>query len=178
MSLVVKSAVYGALPGGNPDAAQAFNVTKSLQTLINDNAGVVAINNTSIGDPSPDNVKHFGAVVNRNGQNFFFACQEGQSIDFNHGGGVHRTGNLTVKAAVYGALPGGDPSAAQASDVSGILQAFFNMEITTVAIDNNSFGDPSFGNQKNFMAVVDRGGRDLDFACREGQFINFEKGGG
>ncbi len=138
---------------------------------------MVAINNNSFGDPSPNNLKHFGAVVNRNGHDFFFACQENQSIDFNHGGGVHRTGNLGVKAAVYGALPGGDPSAAQASDVSGILQAFLNMGITTVAIDNNSFGDPSYGNQKHFMAVVDRGGRELHFACVEGQSINFESGG-
>ena len=177
MSLIVKSAVYGALPGGNAAAAQAFNVTSSLQTLINDNAGVVAIDNTSFGDPSSGNTKHFGAIVDRNGQDFFFACQEGQTIDFNHGGGVSTSSSLTVKAAVFGALPGGDPSAAQAADVSALLQAFLNRGITTVSISDSSFGDPSVGNAKHFMAVVERDGRDLHFACAENQSIDFLSGG-
>ena len=84
-NLQVRYAVYGALAGGNPDASQAVDVTGSLQDHINRRQGVVTINNQNMGgDPSVGNVKHFGACVLVNGQPKFFACQEGQTIDFNH----------------------------------------------------------------------------------------------
>ncbi|HTC74471.1 MAG TPA: hypothetical protein VK684_02765 [Edaphobacter sp.] len=73
MALVVKHAIYGALASGESFNADAFDVTASLQSL-------------------------FGAVVTRNGQDFCFACDENQTIDFNHGGGVSKPPSLfTVK---------------------------------------------------------------------------------
>ncbi len=80
----VQCAAYGALAGGNPDNTQAAIVTTTLQNLLNaNNNGVIAINNTTMGgDPSPGNLKHFGAVVTVNGTTQAFACQEGQTIDF------------------------------------------------------------------------------------------------
>jgi hypothetical protein len=70
MSLVVKFAIYGALPGGASNNAEAFDVTQKLQALINANGGIVACNNNHFGDPAFDNDKHFGALVTRNGSDF------------------------------------------------------------------------------------------------------------
>jgi hypothetical protein len=140
-------------------------------------------NNNSFGDPSSGNGKHFGALVTRDGSELFFACNEGQEIDFNHGGGSARgespipTQDLVVKFAVYGALPGGNLSAAQAADVGKILQDRLNLGNSFIACNNDIFGDPSPGNKKHFAAIVTRGGRDLHFACQEGQVINFRRGG-
>jgi len=180
MSLQVQWATYGALAGGSSDNAQAYDVTHALQQAIGSNAGVVACNNTSFGDPSPGNDKHFGAVVNRNGQNFFFACNEGQTIDFNHqGGAVMPHSNLQVLYAVYGALPGGVLSEAKAADVGAILQDQLNSGNGVVACNNATLGgDPAPGYQKHFAAEVKRNGVAYDFACQEGQTINFNVGGG
>ena len=180
MSLQVQFASYGALPGGAADNAKAFDVTRSLQTLINANAGVVTCDNQSFGDPAPGNTKHFGAVVTRNGEDFYFACQEGQKIDFNHDGGVAQTkSNIQVIFAVYGALPGGVLSDARAFDVGGILQNLLNETKGPVACNNESFGgDPAPDNTKHFAAMVRRGGVNLFFACQEGQTIDFNVGGG
>jgi hypothetical protein len=178
MSLVVKHAVYGALPSGASTNAKAFDVTAILQRLINNNGSVVC-NNANFGDPSPGNEKHFGAVVTRNGQDFFFACDENQTIDFNHDGGTSRPpSSLTVKFAVFGALPGGSPSNAQAFDVSGILQSILNEGNPSVACNDQNFGDPSPNNKKHFAAIVTRNGRDFHFACQEGQVIDFAVSGG
>ena len=87
-TLKVVFAVYGALPNGNKSEAQAFDVKAQLQNLINAEAGVVGISDSNFGDPSYGNVKHFGACVNRDGVDHFFACQENQVIDFNYGGGL------------------------------------------------------------------------------------------
>jgi hypothetical protein len=172
----VNFAVYGALPGGNSENAQAFNVTSELSSVLNapGATGVVLCGNNLKGDPSPGNLKHFGAIVNGR----YFACQEGQTIDFNHAGGTPRTSGLVVRFAVYGALPGGNESDAQAFDVTALVQAAVNESGGTVACDNASFGDPSVGNQKHFAAVVNRGGHDLYFACVENQTIDFRNGGG
>lgn len=172
----VNYAVYGALPGGNPESAEAYNVTAQLSGVLNapGATGVVPCGNNLKGDPSPGNQKHFGAVVN----NRYFACQEGQTIDFNHAGGTASSSGLVVRFAVYGALPGGDESNAQAFDVTALVQATVNESGGVVACDNASFGDPSPGNQKHFAAVVNRGGNDWTFACVEGQTIDFKSGGG
>ena len=173
----VNYAVYGALPGGNRDLAQAFNVTSQLSAVLNapGATGVVVCDNKIKGDPSPGSKKHFGAIVN----NRYFACQEGQTIDFNHGGGLATSQRLTVRFAVYGALPGGNESDAQALDVSSIVQAVINESGGPVTISNATFGtDPSPGNDKHFAAVVNRGGIDLYFACDENQVIDFRQGGG
>jgi hypothetical protein len=83
--LKVKYAVFGALAGGSRTASKAADVTGELQRQIDDHAGVVQISFTNLGDPCPGNVKHFAAIVERNGTNYPFACQEGQTIDFNKG---------------------------------------------------------------------------------------------
>ena len=182
----VTYAVYGALPalpvgvltppGGNPEQARAFNVTAQLSSILNapGATGVVVCDNNLSGDPLPNIKKHFGALVN----NRYFACQEGQTIDFNHAGGTPRASGLTVRFAVYGALPGGEESNAQAFDVTAQVQAAVNQSGGKVACDNATFGDPSPNNQKHFAAVVNRGGTDFYFACLEGQTIDFRNGGG
>jgi hypothetical protein len=88
MSLKVLFATYGALPNGNQADAQGFIVTKALQRLIDNTGGIVAINNTSFNDPVVNFEKHFGAVVERDRVQRCFACQEGQTINFNVAGGT------------------------------------------------------------------------------------------
>jgi hypothetical protein len=114
--------------------------------------------------------------------NRYFACAEGQTVDFNHGGGPP-TGSTTpaseyvVKFAVYGGLGYDDPSFDGALDVTAALQAALNNNGSVVAIGNELFGDPDYDNTKHFAAVVGRGGTDFHFACQEGQTIDFAKGG-
>jgi hypothetical protein len=88
MSLNVLHAVYGALPNGSPTDAQGSIVTNALQRLIDNLGGIVPINNTNFNDPAVGFTKHFGAIVVRNGVQHCFACQEGQTIDFNLAGGT------------------------------------------------------------------------------------------
>ena len=92
MALVVQSAVYGGLHNGNQTQCQAGGVTIVLQEAIDRNQGIVTINNDLFGDPSISTKKHFGAVVadeglDQYGEPFarlnYFACEEGQTIDFN-----------------------------------------------------------------------------------------------
>lgn len=84
-ALTVKYAVYGALAGGNENNSQAVDVAIALQAAIDASQGIVTIDNTTMGgDPSHGNQKHFGACVALDGQDRFFACQEGQTIDFFH----------------------------------------------------------------------------------------------
>ena len=93
-TLTVKFAVYGALDKGNENRSQAANVQNALQGAINANQGIVTINNTTMGgDPSHGNVKHFGAIVTLDSVDRYFACQEGQTVDFYH------TGNISAEAA-------------------------------------------------------------------------------
>jgi hypothetical protein len=63
MPLVVKHAIYGALPAGESGNARAFDVTASLQNLVNAKSGVVAINNDSFGDPATGNAKHLRSLL-------------------------------------------------------------------------------------------------------------------
>jgi len=84
MAIKVQYAVYGAL-AGSQTMAQAVDVTRILQDQIDKRQAVVPIDNDSMGgDPSPNNKKHFGACVLRDGTPVYFACGEGQTIDFNH----------------------------------------------------------------------------------------------
>jgi hypothetical protein len=173
MSLVAKFAVYGAV-------AKANNVTGQLQSLMDGNAGVVTCNNASFGpDPAQGDLKHFGALVNRDGTDLFFACHEGEKIDFNLGGApaqLSQPSNLVVRFAVYGALPGGDPFTAKAFDVTARLQELLNAS-PVVECNNANFHDPSENDLKQFAAVVARDGVDFHFACAENQKIDFSSGG-
>jgi hypothetical protein len=113
-----------------------------------------------------------------------FACQEGQAIDFNHGGGIVYSGgvppasDIVILFAVYGALQEGHDTAALAFDVTGRVQDYVNRSGGLVFCENSLFGDPAPGSQKHFAAAVTRGGQHLYFACAENQYINFSKGGG
>ncbi|MCE1180912.1 MAG: hypothetical protein LWW81_01180 [Rhodocyclales bacterium] len=83
--LTVKFAVYGGLAGGNENSSQAIDATAVLQNQIDLNQGIVTIDNSSMGtDPSVGNQKYFGAIVSLNNVDRYFACQEGQTIDFFH----------------------------------------------------------------------------------------------
>jgi hypothetical protein len=85
-ALQVKVAIYGALCGG-PDDMHARDVTRQLQAALDSptNNGRVNINNDSMGgDPCRGTTKAFGAVVALDGVPLFFACLEGQTVDFFH----------------------------------------------------------------------------------------------
>ena len=84
MALRVIFAVYGGLRGGGQDNTEAAIVTQTLQQRLNSSPrGVLAINNASMGgDPAVNVRKHFGAIVEVDGLQRAFACQEGQAIDF------------------------------------------------------------------------------------------------
>ena len=85
-ALQVKVAIYGALCGGQ-DQMRAMDVTAQLQAALDaaGNNGIVSINNDSMGgDPCRGTTKAFGAVVALNGVPLFYACLEGQTIDFFH----------------------------------------------------------------------------------------------
>jgi hypothetical protein len=185
MPFTVDFAVYGALPDYDSTNAQAYDVTARVSENLNSLSGVSILpigNPIFFGlDPAPGNTKHFGALVNKR----YFACQEGQTINFNFGGGSSSgssgpaTGELAVKFAVYGALPDSDSTNAQAYDVTALLQAFLNIhQDGNVVCGNGLFGDPSPGSRKHFAAVITRPEGDRFFACEEGQTIDFSKGGG
>jgi hypothetical protein len=187
MPFTVDFAVYGALPNSVSTNAEAYDVTarvlNNLNILDEVLGGILQIGNPIFFglDPAPGNTKHFGALVN----NRYFACQEGQTINFNFGGGSSSgssgpaTGELAVKFAVYGALPDSDSTNAQAYDVTALLQAFLNIhQDGNVVCGNGLFGDPSPGSRKHFAAVITRPEGDFFFACEEGQTIDFSKGGG
>lgn len=85
-NLIVRSAVYGALGNNDPKNSSAADVSAALQAQIIANHGLVNITNQTMGgDPCYGFQKSFAAVVNRDGIDRFFACHEGQSIDFNYG---------------------------------------------------------------------------------------------
>ncbi len=80
---IVKFAVYGALAQGDPKLSRTANVQMALQVAIAGNNGVVKINNQTLGcDPAVGTEKQFGAVVALDTVDHYFACKEGQTIDF------------------------------------------------------------------------------------------------
>jgi hypothetical protein len=86
MALNVIFAVYGALRDGNQDNTEAAIVTTALQRRINESPngnGVVTINNQNMEvDPAQGVRKHFAAIVEVDGVQRPFACEERQTIDF------------------------------------------------------------------------------------------------
>jgi hypothetical protein len=86
-SITVKHAVFGGYSG--PPGTQkpgSRDVTGLLQQLINQGNGEVHITPANLSDPAPGVVKHFAATVERNKQDYYYACQEGEKINFNIGG--------------------------------------------------------------------------------------------
>lgn len=84
VNVQVKFAVYGGLRDGNQDQTEAADVGNQLQVAFDNNPGaIVAINNDTFNvDPAPNVVKHFGAIVTVDGTDYYFACQEGQTVNF------------------------------------------------------------------------------------------------
>ena len=81
--IIVKYACYGALTNDTPPQCQSVNVQKQLQKALNSDSSAIEINNTTMGgDPSPGNVKHFGALISQGGEERSYNCGEGQTIDF------------------------------------------------------------------------------------------------
>jgi hypothetical protein len=82
MAIEAQFAVWGALANGDQNRAQAADVAAKLQQLFNDGATTIIINDDNFGDPAYGFVKHFAATVNKNGRVSHYACQEGQTINF------------------------------------------------------------------------------------------------
>ncbi len=84
MALTVKFAVYGALEGGHSDRTKAMSIKYQLQRALDaSSTGLVRIDNKlAERDPCHGYEKHFGALVDVHGDDRWFACQEGQEIDF------------------------------------------------------------------------------------------------
>ena len=82
MAVNVLFAVYGGLRGGDPLQDKAHHVTQALQAHLGPgSAGTVRITNQNMGgDPAVGVVKHFGALIDVDGERRAFACQEGQEI--------------------------------------------------------------------------------------------------
>ena len=102
-----------------PIGIEAETVVAQLQQAIDTSAtGAVPISTASLGkDPAPGVLKHFAAIVEVNGMNYYFACEENQTINFN----VPGSSGLKVKQAVFGGLKGGSQAAPEAGDVIGRL---------------------------------------------------------
>ncbi len=82
MAVTVLFAAYGALRNGDPLQEEAADVTQALQAHLQPgSSGTVVINNQNMGgDPAVNVVKHFGALIEVDGERRAFACQEGQEI--------------------------------------------------------------------------------------------------
>jgi len=82
MAVNVLFAVYGGLRNGDPLQEEAADVTQALQAHLNPgSSGTVVINNQNMGgDPAVGVVKHFGALIEVDGEHRAFACQENQEI--------------------------------------------------------------------------------------------------
>ena len=80
----VQFAVYGALFNGDENDMRANDVTGVLQDQLNNSSsGVLNINNDTMGgDPCVGYTKAFGALVVVADDPKWFACTEGQTIDF------------------------------------------------------------------------------------------------
>jgi hypothetical protein len=84
MAIKAQFAVWGALANGDPNNAQAADVGGRLQQLFDSGATRVDINDDNFGDPAVGFKKHFAATVNNNGRVSHYACEEGQTINFEH----------------------------------------------------------------------------------------------
>ncbi|HTW70791.1 MAG TPA: hypothetical protein VME47_12950 [Acetobacteraceae bacterium] len=82
MAMKALFAVWGALANGSPTNALAENVTGKLQQFFNDGVTTITINDANFNDPAVGFTKHFGAMVDRGDHVSYYACQEGQTINF------------------------------------------------------------------------------------------------
>jgi hypothetical protein len=81
--IIVKFACYGGVASDTPTQCHTANVQKQLQVLIDKGIYPIEISNQTMGgDPCPGNHKHFGALISQAGEERFYSCGEGQSLDF------------------------------------------------------------------------------------------------
>ncbi len=81
--ILVKFACYGALISENSNQCHSANVQKVLQAILDKGTTTIEINSQNMGgDPSPGNRKHFGALISQAGEERFYNCGEGESLDF------------------------------------------------------------------------------------------------
>ena len=155
---------------GEGETNNVIDVSQRLSALLN-TSPIVPINITTFGDPAQGVTKEFAAIVGKDGIARQYACVEGQTIDFSLPVGNPTT--ITVQNAVFGALAGGNPTNAQAFDVTQRLQQLINANPKNVPITIASFGDPSVGNGKHFGATVKRADGIKSFVCPEGTTVDF-----
>jgi hypothetical protein len=84
MAIEALFAVWGALANGDPNNAEAADVRDQLQQKFNDGETQLTINDDNFGDPAVGFKKHFAATINNSGRVSHYACEEGQTINFNH----------------------------------------------------------------------------------------------
>ena len=82
MAVNVVFAVYGGLRNGDPLQEEAVEVTQALQAHLGPgSSGTVVINNQNMGgDPAVGVQKHFGALIDVDGERRAYACLENQEI--------------------------------------------------------------------------------------------------
>lgn len=82
----VKFAVWGAIPNGDAKKDEAGDISEMLQAILNSRGSVVKFTTDNFHDTAKGHEKHFAGIVARDGADHYFACAEGQSIDFSSGG--------------------------------------------------------------------------------------------
>jgi len=84
-NIKVIRAQYGTFDENNSNKWQTTDVTQTLQKVINTSGGYVEIDNNTMETNSPsNNTKHFAAIIEHNSTPYFFACSEGQTVNFNN----------------------------------------------------------------------------------------------
>jgi hypothetical protein len=74
---------FGVLwPTATRTLSEAADVGGKLQQFFNEGVTMLTINDDNFGDPAVGFTKHFAATVKNNGRVSHYACQEGQTINF------------------------------------------------------------------------------------------------
>jgi hypothetical protein len=167
MALVVKHAIYGALAGGEDFNADAFDVTASLQGLINGHSGVVAINNGSFG-VCAGKWLWGGGDSQRSG--FFFAG-ENQTIDSNHG--EDQPCRFFGSSSPCTVRRPGESGNAQARRYRG-AQSILNRSLGAAIVAMTRTPAIRLRGIKTFCGDVARGGRDFHFTSGR-QTVDFAR---
>jgi len=101
----VKFAVYGALNGGNENNSQAVSVVDALQNLLQRPGGessIIKINDQNLSQVgfSSGNKKSFAACLSIGGRDVYFACKEGETVNFNNWLSTTENNKTIVESAI------------------------------------------------------------------------------
>lgn len=80
VSITINAAVYG----GCADLCQAFDVTQAVQNIIDSGVTQITFDNDTFGDPAMGVNKGFAVSATIDEVDFFYAGQEGDSVEFAH----------------------------------------------------------------------------------------------